>query len=61
MSILFFMVPAALLLGLLFLVIFIWSARSGQYDDLVTPSIRILNDNTTLTKNSSGEPNEPTN
>ena len=55
MNILYFMVPAALLLGLLFLAIFIWSAKTGQYDDLVTPPIRILNENSKSTQTKSGE------
>jgi len=42
MNIVYFLVPAALSLGLLFLVIFIWCSKNGQYDDLETPAIRIL-------------------
>jgi cbb3-type cytochrome oxidase maturation protein len=36
--------PAALLLGALFLGLFLWASRRGQYDDLDTPSIRMLHD-----------------
>ena len=43
MNIIYFMVPVALLLGGLFVGGFIWMVRSGQYDDLETPAIRILN------------------
>jgi len=44
MSILLFLIPAALLLGLLGLAAFMWSLRSGQYDDLEGAAERILFD-----------------
>ena len=34
MSILIYLIPLALLLGLVGLVAFVWALRSGQYDDL---------------------------
>ncbi|MET3910167.1 cbb3-type cytochrome oxidase assembly protein CcoS [Bradyrhizobium rifense] len=34
MEILVFLVPLALMLGLAGLIAFLWSLRSGQYDDL---------------------------
>lgn len=44
MSILVFLIPAALLLGGLGLAAFMWSLRSGQYDDLEGAAERILYD-----------------
>lgn len=44
MNILIFLVPAALLLGLLGLLGFLWSLRTGQYDDLEGAAERILFD-----------------
>jgi len=44
MTILLYLVPAALGLGLMALVAFMWSLRSGQYDDLDGAAYRILND-----------------
>lgn len=44
MSILVYLVPAALLLGGLGLAAFMWSLRSGQYDDLEGAAERILYD-----------------
>ncbi|MDP2123803.1 MAG: cbb3-type cytochrome oxidase assembly protein CcoS [Parvibaculum sp.] len=44
MNILVFLIPAALLLGLLGLAAFLWSLRSGQYDDLEGAAGRILFD-----------------
>lgn len=44
MNILLFMIPLALCLGLLGLGAFIWSLKSGQYDDLDGAAQRILID-----------------
>lgn len=44
MSVLIFLIPIALALGLLGLGAFIWSLKSGQYDDLDGAARRILND-----------------
>ncbi|MBL7714232.1 MAG: cbb3-type cytochrome oxidase assembly protein CcoS [Bdellovibrionales bacterium] len=42
MSILFLLLPVALLLGFGFLFAFIWGASGGQFDDLETPAHRVL-------------------
>ena len=44
MNILLLLIPAALALGALGLAAFLWSIRSGQYDDLDGAAIRILQD-----------------
>lgn len=44
MNIIFFMIGISLLLALGFLGAFFWSMRTGQQDDLYTPSIRMLLD-----------------
>lgn len=44
MTVLLYLIPIALLLGVLALAAFIWSLRSGQYDDLEGASLRILID-----------------
>ena len=41
---LLFLVPIALLMGVGALVAFLWSLRSGQYEDLEGASQRILED-----------------
>jgi len=43
-NVLIFLVPIALLLGLSGLVAFLWTLRSGQYDDLDGAAVRILPD-----------------
>lgn len=44
MNVLIIMIPATLLLAGVFLFLFIWATRKGQFDDLTTPAHRILND-----------------
>jgi cbb3-type cytochrome oxidase maturation protein len=44
MSYLIFLVPIALLMGLIGLAAFLWSLRSGQYEDLDGAAERILID-----------------
>lgn len=44
MQVLILFVPMAILVSLGFLFAFIWAARSGQFEDLDTPSHRILLD-----------------
>jgi cbb3-type cytochrome oxidase maturation protein len=44
MSVLAYLIPIALFLGLIGLAAFIWSLKSGQYDDLDGAAHRILND-----------------
>ena len=42
MTALLILIPVALFLGALGLVAFLWSLRSGQYDDLDGAAVRIL-------------------
>ncbi len=44
MNVLIIMLPLGLLLGALFVGIFIWAAKRGQFDDLDDPPERILHD-----------------
>ncbi len=50
MSAIFIMVGASLLIAVGFLIAFIWSVKSGQYDDDYTPSVRMLFDDTLPTE-----------
>lgn len=38
------LLPAALLFAVAAVIVFAWAARSGQFDDLETPAMRILGD-----------------
>ena len=42
MTIIIYLIPVALALGLLGLGPFVWSIRSGQFDDMQGPAYRIL-------------------
>ncbi len=42
MDILFLTLPLALILALVFVGLFIYSVKKGQYEDLDTPSYKIL-------------------
>jgi cbb3-type cytochrome oxidase maturation protein len=44
MSIIFLLIPLSILFAVAFLFAFIWSVRSGQYEDTTTPSMRVLLD-----------------
>lgn len=44
MSVLFVVLPLALLLVGIAVVAFVWAARRGQFDDLTTPAVRALHD-----------------
>ncbi|MDR6954521.1 cbb3-type cytochrome oxidase maturation protein [Ancylobacter sp. 3268] len=44
MSVLIYLLPLALGLGLTALGAFMWTLRSGQYDDLEGAAVRVLSD-----------------
>lgn len=44
MNVLVYLVPMALGLGLIGLFAFLWSLRSGQYEDLEGAALRVLDD-----------------
>lgn len=48
MSAIFIVLPAAIILAGGFVILFLVSARNGQFDDLDTPAIRILFDETPM-------------
>jgi cbb3-type cytochrome oxidase maturation protein len=44
MSVTILLIGVSLFVALIFLAAFIWSVKSGQYEDKYTPSVRILFD-----------------
>lgn len=42
MSVIVLLILFSLLVAIIFLIAFIWSVKSGQYDDTYSPSVRIL-------------------
>ena len=45
MSVIYVLILCSLFLALGFLVAYLWAARSGQFEDDYTPSVRMLFDN----------------
>ncbi len=50
MTIIFLLIGISLMVALFFLASFIWSVKSGQYEDEYTPSVRMLFDGNSLPK-----------
>lgn len=50
MKIIILLIVLSLTIAFFFLIAFFWAVGTGQYDDEVTPSIRILFDNPPSTK-----------
>jgi cbb3-type cytochrome oxidase maturation protein len=44
MEIMYLMIGLSLFMAIGFVVAFVWSIRSGQQEDLITPAMRILNE-----------------
>ena len=55
MNIIFLTLTVSIILALVFLVAFIWATKKGQYDDLTTPSQRMLIEDFETKKNHSKE------
>ena len=50
MSVIYLVLPLALLIIALAVGAFVWAARKGQFDDLTTPGMRVLHDDDDRTK-----------
>jgi cbb3-type cytochrome oxidase maturation protein len=50
MNVIYLLLPLALLLALVFVLFFLWAARHDQFEDLDTPSRRILLDDSSPPK-----------
>lgn len=50
MSAIHFLIAFSLLVAIGFLFAFLWAVRNGQYDDMHTPSLRMLWDETQRSK-----------
>ncbi|MCX7728423.1 MAG: cbb3-type cytochrome oxidase assembly protein CcoS [Bacteroidia bacterium] len=44
MDVIYILLSISVIIAIAFLVAFIWSVKRGQYEDIVSPSIRILYD-----------------
>lgn len=54
MSVIFVLISASTLVAGIFLVAFIWAVRHGQFDDDLSPAVRILNEPAPLAPASAG-------
>jgi len=48
MSVIFLLIPLSIVIAACFLWAFIWAVRSGQYEDTLTPSMRVLLEETSV-------------
>lgn len=46
MSVIYLVLPLALVIVGVAVYAFVWSAKSGQFDDMETPAVRMLHDDT---------------
>jgi len=44
MFVIFILIGLSLIVAIIFLILFIWNVKSGQYEDDYTPSVRMLFD-----------------
>jgi len=44
MNIMFLLIGVSFFAALIFLTLFVWAVKHGQYDDTYTPSVRVLFD-----------------
>ncbi len=44
MNVIYLVLPIAIVLAIGFVAAFIWATRTGQYDDMDSPAVRMLND-----------------
>ena len=58
MNIVFFMIIVSLFIAIIFFILFIKSVKSGQYDDLYTPSVRMLFDDEIIEKKEDAKPDK---
>lgn len=55
MYVMFVLIGFSLLVALIFLAVFIWAVRSGQYEDHYTPSVRAIFDDEIKNKDNNSE------
>lgn len=55
MSVLFILIGASIIVAIGFLIAFLWSVKSGQYEDDYTPSVRMLFDDEVKNNNTNNK------
>ncbi len=59
MSVIYLVLPIALVIVAGAVIAFVWAAKRGQFDDLDTPAVRMLNDDTPDGTTSRSDPAHP--
>ncbi len=59
MSVLYIVLPLALIVVTAAVVAYLWAAKRGQFDDLETPAIRALHDDVATNTSKSNDPGTP--
>jgi cbb3-type cytochrome oxidase maturation protein len=59
MSVLFIVLPLAILIAMAAVFAFAWMVRSGQMDDLDSPALRMLHDDAPTPPVSDADPEDP--
>ena len=57
MDIIFMLIVTSLIIAVIFFILFVRSVKSGQYDDVYTPSVRMLFDDELITEEPKKESN----
>lgn len=55
MNIIFMLIIASLFIAIFFFILFVKSVKTGQYDDVYTPSVRMLFDDELVEKDNSDQ------
>lgn len=58
MSVIVVLIIFSIIVALGFLIAFLWAVRSGQYDDDISPSVRMLFDSEKKTNTNTDKPNK---
>lgn len=57
MEVIYLLIGFSLMVALIFLGLFFWAVKSGQFDDQYTPSMRVLFDDTNSNKKTTNHKN----
>ena len=55
MGVIFLLIGVSIVIAILFLSLFLWASKNGQFDDDYTPSVRILFDDNKELENQNKE------
>lgn len=58
MQVIYIVFPLALLIALVAVIAYVWAVRSGQFDDMETPALRVLHDDEQAGPDENGQPTD---